>query len=149
MVDNPNFPELSSFGTLLGFALALEQNTAALARAAAARDDCAAWRDALESGARKHDKRHKQLERMKRERLNEVVLQPIKGMARDEYVPALELPAAPDQALATVAAADETTARFYDDAAAVAVNVLGGLDRTFRRLAKESRALASGLRDNP
>ena len=61
------FPELNSFGTLLSFAVALEEVLGELARRAAERDDCTAFRDELVACARKHDKRSKQLERLKRE----------------------------------------------------------------------------------
>jgi len=140
------FPELTSFGTIFLFAQALEENTLALAEAAALRPDCAAWSGPLKKAARKHGKRGRELQRLRRERLNEVVLQPISGLARDEYLPPTELPENAVDAVATVAAADEVTARFYEAAAAMAANALGGMDRKFRKLAKESLALAGALR---
>ena len=140
-----HFPELTSFGTLLSFALALEEAAGKLAQAALDREDCASWSDALSTTVKKHAKRHKSLERLRRERLNEVVLQPVKGMAREEYLPPEALGATPAEAAAAVSTAEMVSARFYDDAAAIAVNVLGGLDKTFRRMAKENRTLANGL----
>ena len=75
-----------------------------------------------------------------------MVLQPISGMARDEYLPPLELPENAVDAVSAVADADEITARFYDAAATMAANALGGMDKKFRKLAKESRGLAQALR---
>jgi hypothetical protein len=113
------FPELNSYGTLVSFALSLEQ--VAEARAIAAGD---------ERVARKHQKRARQLEQIFRERLNEVVLQPLSGLDRTAYLPADEL---------DLAALEALIARFYDDAATVAAEVLIGVDRTFRKWAEESR----------
>ncbi len=141
-----NFPELTSFGTIFLFAQALEDNAAALAEAAAARPDCAAWAAPLGKAAKKHAKRGRELQRLRRERLNEVVLQPIGGLDRDEYLPPTALPADATGAVAAVAAADEVTARFYEAAAVLAANALGGMDRKLRKLANESRELAEALR---
>ena len=143
----PNFPELSSFSTLLKFALALEETAADLADRAAARSECAPWQDALTSCVRRHTQRRKQLEQMRRERLNEVVLQPIYGMSRVDYLPPLELPPGADgeKIIAEIVAVEAAAARFYDDAAANAANVLIGAEKTLRRLARESRALGVAL----
>lgn len=114
-----SFPELNSYGTLVSFGLSLEQ--VAEEKAAAAGEDRI---------ARKHQKRARQLELIFRERLNEVVLQPLTGMDRADYLPADDLDRAALEAL---------IARFYDDAATIAADVLIGVDRTFRKWAEESR----------
>jgi hypothetical protein len=139
------FPELTSFGTIFIFAQALEDNVAGLAEAALAREDCAGAAKALKTSAKKHAKRSKELANMRRERLNEVVLQRIDGMDRAEFQPPTELPGDAAAALATVAEADEVTARFYEAAADVAAGVLGGMDRKFRKLARKSRDMAAAV----
>ena len=139
------FPELTSFGTIFIFAQALEDNVAQLAEAALARGDCAAAAKALQTSAKKHAKRSKELANMRRERLNEVVLQRIDGMDRAEFLPPTELPAGGAAALATVAEADEVTARFYEAAADVAAGEHGGMDRKFRKLAGKSRDMAAAV----
>ncbi len=133
------FPELISFGTMLGFAQALEQAGVELCAAAQQQVD----HPALKKCVRKHGKRAKQLERIRRERLNEVVLQTIEGMDRGTYLPTLDLPAGGEAA--AVAAFERGVARFYDDAADTAADVLVGVDKSFRRLAKESRKFAEEL----
>jgi len=141
-----NFPELTSFGTLMKFAIALEQTSQELAQSAASSEACSAWAEQLERSAKKHAKRFQELERMRRERLNEVVLQPISGMEREAYVVPTALPATgANEVIATVVEAERVAARFYDDAAAIASNVLSGLDKTFKRLARENRDLAHAL----
>jgi hypothetical protein len=141
-----DFPELTSFGTLFGFALALEELAEAHCTAAAGHDDCASRREQLEGAGKRHRKRARELQRLRQERLNEVVLQPITGMQRADYLPAIELPADGNQAIATVAATEESIARFYDDAASVAANVLANLGGKLQKLAAESRSLAAELR---
>jgi hypothetical protein len=144
-----NFPELTSFGTLMKFALALEQATKELAQTAASSDTCSPWTEQLERSAKKHGKRYQELERMRRERLNEVVLQPISGMDRAAYVLPTSLPAtSAHDIIAIVTEAEQVAARFYDDAAVIASNVLSGLDKTFKRLARENRDLAHALQSN-
>ena len=142
----PDFPELTSFGPLFGFAVALEQNVAELATAASELEVGETAQAALARSARKHTKRARELENLRRERLNEVVLQPLTGMAREDYLPPTELPLDPAGALATVADADEAAATFYDRAAELGSDVLMGVDKKFRKLAKESRKLADAVR---
>lgn len=137
------FPELTSFGTIFIFAQALEDNVAALAQAALDGGDCASAESALKTSAKKHAKRSRELANMRRERLNEVVLQRIDGMDRAEFLPPTELG---DDPTVAVAEADEVTARFYEAAADVAAGVLGGMDRKFRKLAKKSREMAGAVR---
>ncbi len=133
------FPELNSFGTLLGFAQALEETGVELAGLAGDAEPAAA----MAGCAKKHEKRGKELQRLRRERLNEVVLQAIDGMERDEYLPPRELSADP---AATMIQYEETAARFYDAAAAIAKNVLVGVDKKLKKMAKENRKLADALR---
>ncbi len=139
------FPEISSFGTLLKFALALEETAAALETQAAA--TLSEHQAALEAMAQKHTRRKNDLERLARERLNEVTLQPLSGMSRDEYVPPTTLPDGDETALLdALSTLEEGAARFYGDSAERAVNLLGGLDRTFKRFAKEDRKRAAKLK---
>ncbi len=141
------FPEIISFGTLLKFALALEENTAALQSQAADLESCASHQSALAAMAKKHARRKSDLERLARERLNEVTLQPLSGMARDEYLPATGLPDGDgDAIMAMLAELEEGSARFYGDSAERALNLLGGLDRTFKRFVKEDLKRAQKLK---
>ncbi len=139
------FPELTSFGTVLKYALALEARLAELAEGARALPGGERFADVLAGAARDHAKRGAQLEQLRRERLNEVVLQPVSGMDGTAYLPPTALPAGAAEAAGAFAAAERQAARFYDDAAEVAQNVLSGVERTFRKLADKSRALAAVL----
>jgi hypothetical protein len=141
------FPEITSFGTLLKFALALEQTAAALEGEAAGHPACAAHASTLQSFAERHTRRLGDLERLQRERLNEVILQPLGGMVADEYRPPQALPSGDDAVvLGALAELEERSARFYGDSAERAVNLLGGLDRTFKRFVKEDAKRAQALK---
>lgn len=141
-----DFPEITSFGTLLKFALAIDQTAADLEEQAAAHPACNHHQATLAAMSAKHVRRVADLERLARERLNEVILQPLTGMARGEYLPPVTL-AGDDAAsiLAELARLEELSARFYGDAAERAVNLLGGLDRTFKRFVKEDTKRAAKL----
>ena len=142
-----DFPELTSFGTLLKFAIALEDTVAKRAHLSADNEECAERQNTLVNCADRHERRSAQLERMRRERLNEVVLQPIYGLDRSKYIPAAGVSddANVVQMIAAVVDAEETTARFYRKTAETAANVLTGVERTFKRLATESQSLAAQL----
>ena len=143
------FPELNSFGNVLKFAAALEQKVADYARRAEDLDDFPGQRELLSSCAKKHERRLAQLERIRRERLNEMVLQPIYGLNGADYVESADLPGGSDvgSLISRLVHAEESTARFYTDAADVAANVLTGVERTFKKLAKESRSFADQLKE--
>ncbi len=132
------FPELTSFGTVILFAQALESAAADLASAAMEAGDTG---DAVKKAARLHTKRGKRLEFLRKERLNEVVLQPLTGLDRAEYLPPEDL-----SGVSGLATLEDVTVRFYRDALTRAVDVLGGLERTFERFARESEDLAARLR---
>ena len=142
-------PELTSFGTLFKFAVSLEEAAAELARAAAKKEDCpASWRDFLSDCAAKHQKRSKRLEQLRRERLNEVVLQAISGMEAESYAPEAVLEGDAKQALAVMATTEEKAARFYEDAAKTAANVLTGVEKTLLKLARQNKEIAAKLRSS-
>ncbi len=140
-----DFPELTSFGLLFKFAIVMERAAAEHAGLAAERDECAERCSELTDCARRHAKRGEQLERIRRERLNEVVLERIDGMDRAAYIPVLEPPSG-EKVTQGIVALEESSARFYDDAAGVAAHVLAGVEKTLRKLADENRSLAASLR---
>ena len=96
----------------------------------------------------RHTKRGEHLARLRRERLNEVVLQTITGMERAQYIPVLDLPEDADagQTLTALAALEERAVSFYTDGGRIAADVLAGVEKTFRKLARESGELAAALR---
>jgi len=136
------FPDLTSFGTLLLYAQALEGATGDAAAAALEESPLDSAAETLVKAKRLHTKRGKRLEQLRRERLNEVVLQPLTGLSREAYLPRSHEKAVVEE----LALLEDTTARFYRDALTHAADVLGGLERTFARFARESEAMAASLR---
>ena len=139
---NREFPELTSFGTLLNFAMALENRAEAQYREALQTSPSTPAAEILVKGQRAHFKRRSRLDNLRRERLNEVVLQPLAGLDRADYLPPTAL--GPPN-VGELAALERILARFYRDANVRASSVLGGLQRTFERFARESDELAGSL----
>jgi rubrerythrin len=142
------FPELNTIGALFRFADALEHAAIDVLDKAAATAS-GDTRDALTRLAAKRRRRAEELERARREKLNETVLEPLMDMPRDPYVPAL--PASLDDlgpgALVALAADIESTSTlFYADAVARAGRVLAEVRRLFDRFAKESAKNEEALR---
>ena len=136
--------ELTSFGMLFTHAVALETRAAALAGQAVAQAAAGAEKAGLEGCAGLHRRRVADLERLRRERLNVVVLQPVAGMARERYVFPETLPAEARASAGVLGQVEEILARFYEDGARAA-GAWAGLERVFRRYAAESRAQAARL----
>jgi len=134
------FPEITSFGTVMEYALTLEADLGSAFQA------CGGGHVLALDAARKHEKRRLQLERLRRERLNEVVLQSVSGIDGLAFLPD-PVPAEAGDALARLAANEDKAAAFYECAAGIAGNVLGGMDRTFRKMASENRCFAAELRN--
>jgi hypothetical protein len=119
--------ELGTFGAILRFAIQLEEQAAAYYEAAGA-----PWA-AL---ALAHRKRQRECERVRREQVTEMILEPIYGLAEDDW--ALDLSQANAE---TAAKLEQTLGAFYTQAAGkVSVPQVG---RSLRKLAQETTLLGS------
>lgn len=114
---------LNTFGAVMAFAIQLEANLQAYY--AAANPD----------RAREADKRRSKLERIRRENVVEITLEPIDGLDEADFGLNLE-----DVSAAGQQATERAAAEFYA-AAAPKMNVLA-VQRALERLAQEHRALA-------
>jgi hypothetical protein len=117
---------LNTFGAILSYAIELEGRLVEYYTAAGAADRAA---DA--------DKRRKNLERVRRENVTEIKLEPIEGLHEDNY--ALNLS---DTSAAGIQAVEQTAARFYADVAPK-INVREA-QRALERASKQHRELAEG-----
>ena len=108
--------ELNTFGALLKFALGLEDAAARFYEEAAqaARDD--ALRSALAARAESTKRNRQRLERVRREQVNEMLLESIEGLREGDYRPAAD-PSALDDLTASAAELESACERFYRDAA--------------------------------
>ena len=137
--------ELTTFGSVLRFALELE--SAASAFYGSATD--VLEKDGLEALARElsaqHANRHRLLERS-RQRVNEAVLEPIAGLDGSAF--AFDATPAPaDRVLAKALRLEEVAESFYRESGTVAKSVLVEASRTFRKLAEENARNAARLRE--
>lgn len=114
--------DIGTFGGLMTFCVAAER--AGQARHAAD--------PAL---AQVYARRVQAIERLRRENVNEMILEPLEG------VTSVDLAAAPD-----AAAFEERLAAFYEQAALAAAPVLAEVGSRFRQLAKQNREQARALR---
>ena len=127
-----HFPEVTTFGTLMSFAMALEELAIEL---------CVAQGDPAAGLAKKHKKRLARLEEVRRERLNEVILEPLHGVDAARHLDGLH--PSNDESAARLALLERRSADFYLDSARLAGNMLAEIARIFERLAKENQKLSS------
>ena len=124
--------DLATFGAIMSFGLDLEQQAAAFYDAAA--------RGVLEETfadlAKNSRKRAVRMERTRREGIAEMILEPITGMDGDDYHLELAPDAEEPELLRQAIALEETTRRFYMDAAGKIP--VREVVRTCMRMAKES-----------
>ncbi len=132
--------ELGTFGAVLKFALELEQQAAAFYEAGAQGGLAERFGD-LARGSRKRIRR---LEQARRELVNEMILESITGLEEEEYRIELDAGAGEPERLRQAQALEETSARFYRDAAAKMP--IREVVRLFERLARENDKRLARLR---
>ncbi len=141
----PPAPELTTFGSLLRFAVELEAATAAFYESAlSVLPPDGPWALARELAAQ-HANRRSLLERTRQLKLNEMVLEPVSGLDGGRYV-FDSTPAPRDSVVSRALDLEGTAERFYNESAAVAKSLLTEAARTFRKLAEENGRNAARLR---
>jgi rubrerythrin len=131
------FPEITTFSSLIRFALELESAAISLYEGSTKTfPDIAA----LPLLAEVHQKRYQLLENTRRQKLNEMILEPIHELNRDDYrIEIRDGAGAPLNELFKMAITlEEQSARFYSDSAKVAKSLLAEASRIFQKLAKEN-----------
>ncbi len=141
------FPDITTYGSALRFALEAEQACADLAAAAGVLAPDQPWRDKLEVIVCTHDDRVAKLAstRQETERSSR------EGVTLDSSVYLGALDAEPDihwpGAVEQLARAEEDAARFHDDFAAQCAAMLGDRARLFEKSATQDRAAGEQLRN--
>jgi len=128
-------PELTTFASLIRYALEMEDASARFYEALAGQTADAALKEAAGLLAKDHRERRKVLERARQQYLNEVILEPITGLDGRTYVIDAS-PPSPEEVGEKALLLEETAGRFYSDSAAVAEALLAEAARTFRKLAE-------------
>lgn len=129
--------EITTFGALLQFALELEGTAAQFYEEAAKVAQQAENREGFKASAVEGKKHRRKLERIRRENINEMLLESFQGLEGDDYRVEVKLsPAMGDSELLALALRLEgALERFYRDAARRLS--LPEVARGFERLAKE------------
>ena len=136
------FPECTSFGSVIRFALELERAASAIYDDLAARPELASNKEPLTALADAHRKRSDLLEHTRREKLNEMILEPIQDIDSSDYVIETEPPAGVDLAGAKEFAGkvELTSSKFYFDSSKTAKSLLAEAARILERMGKENEA---------
>ena len=141
------FPECRTFGSVIRFSLELEKVASAVYDELASNAGLAPAAETFKSLSAAHKKRGDLLEHTRREKLNEMILEPIQDLNREDYLVPTELPASLDLKSAAQFASriEETSAKFYVDSSKVAKMLLAEAARIMDRLGKENMAFKSKL----
>lgn len=136
------FPECTTFGAVIRFALELEKGAAAVCDELSKDPKLASAAATFEALAEAHKKRGDLLENTRREKLNEMILEPIQDLKRESYLIDTNVPKGVDVKAAAKFAAkiEETSARFYADSSKIAKMLLAEAARIMDRLGKENLA---------
>ena len=134
------FPECTSFGSVIRFGIELEKGTAAIYEELGRDPRLTNGKEIFSLLGAAHKKRGNLLEDTRREKLNEMILEPIQDMRGEKYIIDTKVPPGMDlKAAAKFAAmAEESSSAFYLDASRVAKMLLAEAARIMERLGKEN-----------
>ena len=137
--------QITSFGSLLKFATELERRSAAFYEAYAGESECGGLPEKL---AQENGKRAATLERVRRENVTEMILEPIQDLEAEPLdILAQDGPDWMSEAITL----EERVGSFYGEAAQKANRVLAEVRRIFERMAKANarrKAELETLRDS-
>jgi hypothetical protein len=136
------FPECTTFGSVIRFALELEKGAAAVCEELAKEAQLAGAAETFNALAAAHKKRSALLEYTRREKLNEMIQEPIQDLDNRKYIPELRTPKGADlkSSARFAAAVEDKSAMFYGDMSKMAKNLLSEAARIMDKMAKENLA---------
>ncbi len=136
------FPECTTFGAVIRFALELEKGAAGVYEELAREPKAAPAAEMFKALAVAHKKRGDLLEQTRQQKLNEMILEPIQDMNGKSYIIDTKAPKGADVKTAAKFASmiEETSARFYIDSSRIAKTLMAEAARIMDRLGKESQA---------
>jgi len=131
---------LENFGSVLNFAIELEQQDAAFYSQAAGNQDCSDCRELFEQLCSEGAKQEKTLVRARQENVTEMILQTIEGLHSGDFFVDRSGPQSLNRKELLKRAADmEANAEAFYNKAGEALSSLSGVSRTFSRLAAKRR----------
>jgi hypothetical protein len=136
------FPECTTFGAVIRFALELEKGAAAAYEELAANPGLSTGAETFRSLAALHKKREQLLEHTRREKLNEMTLEPIQDLDGSKHIIDAKVPDGVDLKAAAgfASAMEERSAGFYAESSKVAKSLFGEVARILEKLGKENVA---------
>jgi hypothetical protein len=137
-----DFPECTSFGSVIRFALELEKVSAAVYDELADKQCLASAHDAFKTLSAAHKKRSDILEHTRREKLNEMILEPIQDLDSSVYVLDTEVPEPIDivGAKAFASKMEDTSSKFYSESSKIAKMLMAEAARILDKMGKENEA---------
>ncbi|MGB2826239.1 MAG: hypothetical protein WBC49_06355 [Thermoplasmata archaeon] len=141
-MDDFEFPECTTFGSVIRFALELERAAMAVYDDLAGRPDLAQAAESFKVLSAAHKKRSDVLEHTRREKLNEMILEPIQDLDGSKYKIETKVPDGVDMAGAKAFSAkmEDVSGSFYLDASTIAKFLLAEAARILEKMGKESQA---------
>ncbi len=141
-MEDFEFPECTTFGSVIRFALELERAAMAVYDDLAGRPDLAQAAESFKALSAAHKKRSDVLEHTRREKLNEMILEPIQDLDGSKYKIETKVPDGVDMAGAKAFSAkmEEVSGSFYLDSSEIAKFLLAEAARILERMGKESQA---------
>ena len=138
--------ELGTFGAIMKFALEVENDVTSFyesAKGLAKNKELAGLFDDLAS---RGQKRAKTIERVRRENITEMILEPITGLDSDTYTPVITIPeGADDKALQKIAVEIEKNLNAFYNQAAVKIDFLSEVAYSFELLAEANEETSQHL----
>jgi rubrerythrin len=137
-----DFPECTTFGSVIRFALELEKGASGVYDELSKEPNAAAAAEVFKVLSAAHKKRGELLEFTRQQKLNEMILEPIQDMKRENYVIDTKTPKGVDAKAAARFASkiEETSAKFYADSAKIAKSLMAEAARIMDKLGKENQA---------
>ena len=138
--------ELGTFGAIMKFALETENDVTSFyesVKGLAKSEELASLFDGLAS---RGQKRTKTIERIRRENVTEMILEPITGLDSDTFTPVTTIPESPDdKALQEIAGDIEDSLHAFYTQAAVKVEFLSEVAYAFELLAEANEEASQSL----
>ena len=129
---------LENFGSILNFAEELERQDQEFYATLAANPACGAYKEMFEQLAAAANKNMKNVQRIRRENVTEMILEPIKGFTRAPYCEecASADTLSTEDALATARRLEDRAVRYYTEAAEK-IKALPEVSRSLNAIAKK------------
>ena len=142
-----DFPECTTFGAVVRFSIELEKGAAGVYEEFAKDPAAASTATLFTELAALHKKRMAQVENMRQQKLNEMILEPIQDMNRELYLIDTRVPKGADAKAAAkfAMAIEDTSSRFYVDAAKIAKTIMAEGSRFMDKMGKENLAIKTKL----